>query len=100
MVKLLASGLADDIETGDLTIKLENLARLRSTTLEEATRDGFEAHAEFYNQYKDRKCLYDLSLLVASHRYRSIFTDPRIIRTNIEADHSIFRIAKAKQVLI
>ena len=69
-------------------------------SLEEVSRQGFETATELYNRYRDLKSLYDLRLLVAAHRNQTIFTDPKIIKQNVEQDESVVARAKDKDIFI
>ncbi len=88
-VKQIASGRIDDVVVGDLPARRAAMNVLQDMTMEELVRLGFEKTAERYNQYRDGKNVYDLLLLVETHRQTPIFSDPRIIRQNIEADPTL-----------
>jgi len=87
----IASGLLDDVDTSDIQTILATLVDLRGRNLEETTRSGFENMRTLYDDYRDQKALYDILLLIETHRDHPLFTDPKIIPQNIKADKSLER---------
>lgn len=84
-VQLICSGLLDDIEVGDLENRLGETIRLRKMTIEEITRDGFERASKYVERFKDLKNMYDLLVLIHSHRQRKIFDDFNIIKKTVRS---------------
>jgi len=83
-VDFLVEGLVDDVETGDLSKRLENAEKTRNLTLEEVVRGGLGSAAATMTRYKDEKNMYDVLLLLEAHRQKGIMDDPSLIKKSMQ----------------
>ena len=83
-VRLIAEGLIDDVQTGDLAGRLNRVMDQRNMRMEEIAREGSEQGQFLVEQFKQEKNLYDILLLIESHRQMKIFSDPRLIPATVK----------------
>lgn len=83
-VRLIADGLVDDVQTGDLTERLNRVMNRRKMSMEEIAREEFEQGQFLVEQFKQGKNLYDVLLLIESHRRVGLFSDPKLISKTVK----------------